>query len=355
MRRWLIGLLFFAITGAVAAQEISNVPMRMLENAGIDKRTFTIIHTSEDGHQVLGWDRPNVTLKRKGQKVRLWLLDFDSAFKLKESKSYGMDLASLEQAQFTPDGKGVVLISRQGTEFYKLNLADGVLTPIMRHVTGEAGFRGEPQILNWTEGRLITTGFLYDEKNLTQETGVAFVNPDATGVAAFTPGPTFGKVEQEVPGLLGSVTISPRVLYFWGKQGQESTVYAWTPAEGLKPIDKGDDVLGWWGEQAKFLYTIARAGSNELVLYDGLFGRRQVLATTTQPYESLSLSRDGSLALGCLREGKDKMSVVAFQEKSSWQPRQILKSIPLSILRTSPDGNVVAAYDPSKGLTLVKL
>jgi len=343
------------MTGLAAAQEVYNVPPRVLEGAGIDRRTFSIIHTSEDGHQVLGWDRPPVTLKKKGQKVRLWLLDFDSGFKLKTTKSFGMDLPSLEQAQFTPDGQAVVIISRQGTEFYRLNLADGVLTTILTHVKGQPGFRSEPQILNWTEGKLITSGFMYDENDLTQETGVAFLNPDVTGIAAFTPGPAFGKVEKDIAGLLGSVTISPRVLYFWARQGAECTVYAWTPAEGLKPIDKGDEVLGWWGEQAKFLYTIARAGTNELVLYDGLFGRRQVLATTKVPYEGLSLSRDGTLAIGCVLEGKTKMSVFAFQEKSNWAPRQILKSVPLSVLRTSPDGNVLAVYDPTKGLTLVKL
>lgn len=357
MRRWLLALMLLVTTGVVTAQETYNVPARALQSAGVDLRTFSIIHLSEDGHQVLGWDRPSVLLKKKGQKVRLWLLEFDSAFKLKNTKNYGMDLASLEQAQFTPEGQGVIIISRQGTEFYKLNLADGTLTTILSHTKGQPGFRSEPQILSWSEGRLLTVGYQYDANDVASETGVAFINPDATGAAAFTPGPAFGKVEQSVPGLKGSLTVSPRVMYFYGKQGLETTVYSFTPADGLKTIDKGEDVRGWWGEQTKFLYSLAKpGGASDLVLFDGNFGRRQVLASPSKPYESLSLSRDGATAIACDVSLKNAtMNVYAFQEKNGWQPKEILKGYPVAVIRTAPDGNVVCFYDPSKGVTLVKL
>ncbi len=357
MRRWLLALLLLAMPGVVIAQETYNVPARALQSAGVDLRTFSIIHLSEDGHQVLGWDRPPVTLKKKGQKVRLWLLEFDSGFKLKSTRGYGMDLASLEQAQFTPEGQAVVIISRQGTEFYKLNLADGVLTTILSHSKGQPGFRSEPQILNWSEGRLLTVGYQYDANDVAGETGVAFVNPDATGASAFTPGPAFGKVEMGIPGLKGSLTVSPRAMFFYGKQGADTTVYSFTPADGLKSIDKGEEVVGWWGEQAKFLYSLLKpGGASELVLFDGSFGRRQVLASPARPYESLSLSRDGSTAIACEVLGKTGlMNVYAFQEKGGWQPKEILKGYPLAVIRTAPDGNVVGFYDPSKGITLVKL
>lgn len=351
----LLGLL---LGGAAAwADRTTRISVAELQRRGVAMRNFSVLHLAGDGRTLLAADEPAFDVKAKGIKHRLWLLRLKADGKLDSARSYDLGVATLEQANFTPDLKSVVLSTRRGAEIDLLNLESGESRVLMAHQQGTPGFRVHSDVFTTVGSRLYSIGYLYDGNDMTTSDQFVQVDPSGAtqGVAAFKPLVDVGAIQSGLKGLRTASMLSPDGMLFYtiGSDGRWA-VHTWNRSGGLQPLDAGNSVLGSWGEGALGVYTIDRGSSVDVVLANAQTGSKTTVASGTQRFVNPCLSKDGNTLAVALREGKQVSYWVA-QDRDGWKLRKVADGLPPSTVRLSHDGSTLALYQGVVGITLVQL
>lgn len=344
------------VTQLAAADTSVKLTMKDLEKHGIDGRNFSVYHIADDGRTILAADEPNFLIKKKGTFNRFWLFRLNSDLKVESVKRYDLPLYSIEQANFSPDLKSVVISSKRGSDIHKLNLEDGSLSVVQTHTPGEPGFRIHSDVFSLYLGKLYTIGYFYDKDDVAGEEQMVEIDLNKLGKDAFTTVLELAPIQKQLQGLRIASMLSPQALFFYSEpeKGGPWLVQRWTTAGGLQKLDEGERVTGTWGEGPQAVYAMRRGSSSDLVLA-GPSGDKNVIATGPDTYLNPCLAKDGNTVAVATEASPSDVTYWVGQDSDGFKLRKIGEKMQRCTIRISHNGRVVGLYNGITGLVLVKL
>lgn len=347
-----------SLATAAAKADVTFTPSADLKAKGVKIDNVEIISFSPDGKMLAGYSHGTNEDVAAGKIFTLFTFDIDAKGKIGKVNSYPLNIATFEQACFTPDGKSIVIISKSGAEYLKQNLETGEQTVIMDHKYGKPGFRAYPTVLQLSDGKMLASGFFYDDKDFTGTNCVAILDPDKQGAEAFTEAMNVESIEKS----LNSTTQAyPRAdLGFIGAgKSAAHTLYKWKAGDKTaEPFEKNIYLLGLWASDKNLLYSVKRGDKQyELSVYNALDGKKTVLdGSSTKPYQYVFLSADGKTAIANIEDRKThRMNIFWAREDEGWELKPIkgLKNgVSTGSIRVTPDGSKIV-HQTEKGLRVI--
>ena len=319
-----------------------------LKAAGITPRFFNLVSISPDNRYICGYSREAAKPGSKQYITTMFILSVAANGSIDKIRAFPMEnVGRIEQACFTPDSKAVVFTVKAGATFMKLDCASGELTTIMEHVNGQPGFRSYPEIIINSNGEMIAQGYFYDANDFAGRNAIAVIDPNKTGVAAFTLANEVQKAQFSVREDNKFFTENfPRkdVGFMTVQGGGYCLFYRWLADKGVKSYDKGQEMLGAWGGGSRLLYTVKRGEHNyDLCVYDALTENLVTLSSGRHtPFMYVFLSADGKTALFNDTNEKSGVTTVYYaREGEGWKVKPVqglAKKMAIGGQRISDDG-----------------
>jgi hypothetical protein len=363
MRKFLPGLLVLTILlgvlgGRAAFAEVSHTTPQALRNLGLDPDRFLLASFSPDGRKILGSEPGTTEEIAKGIAHKVFILSVRSDGQITQAKRYEIPEA-IEQISFTPDGRQVVMIARSGATWLVLDLQSGQVRTFHEHVSGQPGFRAYPLIVRIEGGRLLATGYFYDEKDFGGPNALAEVDPSQTGIAAFTKTAEAGSVHNKLKDLaFYSYTAGDRG-FFCNQEGKQLfRLYHWVAGNEPVQFDEAQLFTAYDGAGECAAYSARRAeGVEELILFDASTGNRKVLATSESPFLYLTLSKDGErVVVTQLAQQEDRVLYFVASPGTEMELKPVpgLPRARAGALRMTSDGKKFCLFN-SEGLRIVDI
>ncbi len=320
-----------------------------LKRNGIDAKEFKPVCFSPDGKSILGVLYNGKEGISKGKKYSMAVLNIDNKLAIDKVRLYDIDIPFIEQVSYTPDGKAVVFTSRSGATFQKLDLSTGKVSTILEHKTGQPGFRCYPLVIAIYNDQLVVNGFFYDKDDYAERNAIAVLDPDKTGVEAFTKITEVQKAQNKArrdANFHVENLISTKYAFFTDDLGGNVEYHVWDLKDkdlNFKTFDKGYNSVGLWSFNDRLLYSLQRnKNSFDLMLYDANTNKKVEIATSQPtPYRNLFLSHDGRTAIFS-EFNKDDTRTRTFyaREDEGWQVKPIegYHELSYGLQRLSNDG-----------------
>ncbi|HBM96138.1 TPA: hypothetical protein DD394_01045, partial [bacterium UBP9_UBA11836] len=97
----------------------------------------------------------------------------------------GKPITNIEYTMLTPDQKDMIIVTRSGATFAKLNMETGKLETLMEHESGKPGFRADPEIVRNVDSKMFVKGYFYNGEDFADVNCTATLDPNQKGVLAF--------------------------------------------------------------------------------------------------------------------------------------------------------------------------
>ncbi len=357
MRKFWAGILVLTVLlGARAAlADVSHTTPQGLKGLGLTPDRFVLASFSPDGRSLLGSEPATTEEIARGISYKIFVLTLRSDGRVTEARRYEIPEV-VEQLSFAPDGQQVVMVGRSGATWMVLDLKTSEVRTFMEHTAGQSGFRSHPPVIWHSGGKLLALGYFYDKDDFGGANAIAEVDPSQTGVAAFSQSLDVEPIERSFKKLaIHSYPAADRG-FFVNQEGDLFRLYRWVA--GSQPA-QADEALRFTTYDAagdRAAYAARRAENlNEVVLFDGVTGTRQVLGTSEDPFLYLTLSRDGSTVLVTQLAG-DKVDYLSASSRSGMvlKPHPKLPRARPGQVRMTVDGKRFCLYN-SEGLRVVDL
>lgn len=354
----LVGLTLGLAPQASAGEPVLT-PSAELQSKGLDPGAFQPAVLSPDGRVLLGLQKGKPEDVKRGAARMLWILNLRADGHLGDLRRVDLDVPTLEQVAFTPDLKKAVLITRSGATYLLVDLATGEVSNLMVHEKGKKGFRADPTVLWLTrDGRLLTCGYFYDEKDYAGKNVIAEIDPSKTGAEAFQERARIEDLEHGYKGLEFTNYNTESLGFLGGKSGTGYRLHRWRPDQELTLVDEADRFSSLWGSGDRLLYAATRRGGlSDLVLYDADTNTKKVLNDGRKQYSYLFLSANGATAVACLDDQKaGRFSLFAAREADGFELRALpsMQRVPLGMVRLSGDGRRLILLNKT-GLSVLDL
>lgn len=333
-----------------------------LRQVGIATASFQPIVFSHNDRWLACYDEAAFEEKKQGIFYHIWFLEISPSGTVTRYQKVPLKIASLLQGQFTPNDDAFIILGNRGTVLAKIDLKSFAVTPIMDPYPGRAGFRADPAVL-WTEGgSLYLVGYPYDSSRFVNARTIAKVNPNGNGAAAFEPGPDLTTLEKGIERQWFANYLSPTSIFYGQKYPDQVILSHWN-GQVRGEFDRARRVWGSWGHAGRILYSVERSPDvSDLMLFDSRSGNKTTLASGSEVYRYLFLSRDGNTALVSLMvpEGR-RLSTFYARASDGWKLRALEadstgrpRTLAAGWMRLSSKGNLMA-HVGAAGLTIYTL
>ncbi|MBQ7529951.1 hypothetical protein IJT10_08665 [bacterium] len=353
----------FSVASTVMANEVV-IPQNKLKQAGINvNRAHMGRFSSDNSFLYLYQSNPDLKRTREGFPVELFVLPIDGKNKVGDIKKYEISspVSKIEGMTLTPDQKNVIIISKSGTSFVKLNLETGKQETILEHVEGQPGFRSNPQLIRVDNGEVFVQGYFYDSQNFAGVDCTTILDPSKKGVEAFKEVIRIEKtIDYDLRPLAYSFTSTKCAFGVLDDKKGKQSIFAWNPPEVNEPVtvDDGKKISDFWASGNRVAYSIQRADETyDLMIYDLKTKEKKTIASGTKtPYFNLALSEDASTLLFTDTEHRITRAKYFYaDEASGWQMKPVVdfgdKTRPFGVTRISNNGGKVAVFN-RKSLTI---
>ncbi len=360
MRTFWAGILFLSLilSGTASWAEVWHLRQADLLSHGINPPAFEVIEFSPDGRTLLGYQRNNRDEVAKGLTNKVFVLQLRSDGKVTGVRSFDLRIPVLEQAVFSPDGKEVVLITASGAAYVVLDLSTGEVRTLMAHEPRKPGFRSYPSVMWRVDGRLLNTGFFYDEEDYGGDDAIAWIDLSKSGVEAFELATEVEKVQRGLKNVRINAYTDHQTGYFCVEQegGQSFKLYRWKSGTEPEAFDEVVAAPGFMPKRDQLAYIAQRSGGlYEVVIHDGATGERRVVTSSESPLAYLTFSEDAStLQVNEIRDGRMKLFTASSRTGWKYQPVPELPRSPVGDIRLSPDGRFMSLYN-QEGLRIIPL
>lgn len=358
-----VALLTFVLgllTLAGSAQE--RVGTAELRRAGIETSSFQPIVFSHNDRWLACYDEAPFEDKKQGIFYRLWFLEFSPTGSVLRYQKVPLKMASLLQGQFTPGDDAFLVLGNRGTVLSRVDMKSFAISAIMEPAPGRAGFRADPAVL-WTEnGSVYEVGYPYDEGRFVNVRTIAKVNPNGTGASAFEVGPDLTTLEKGIERQWFANYLSPTSIFYGQKYSDQVLLSHWN-GQTRTEFDRARRMWGSWGHSGKILYSVERSAEvSDLMLFDSRTGTKTTLASGSDVYRYLFLSRDGNTAVVSLMvpEGR-RLSTFFAKSTDGWKLHPLeadsggrARTITAGWMRVASKGGMIA-HVGAAGLTLYSL
>lgn len=354
-------ILSLAAGQAFAEDHLSN--QKLKANKMGEKNLYTTLSGfSHKGDFVYFSQRnPNMDQVRQGYVMELVVVPIANG-KFQEEKirhiPLGHPVTNIDYTMLTPDQKDMIIVTRSGATFAKLNMETGKLEPLMEHESGKPGFRANPEIVRAVKDKMFVNGYFYDGEDFSDVNCTATLDPNQKGVLAFD---RVHDVE------IYEAKLKPRNLVFTntdcafyaaqdvknGKFEGNFKLYVWNPPTFKEPtqFDECKEFLSFWGSADRMAYTIQKPNNlYQLAIYDAKTQKKTIIADdTAEPYKNIFLSEDGSTVL--CTDTKNRISRATYyyaDESTGWKLRPTAdigkKTVRFGVTRLSDDGSYFVVY-----------
>ena len=353
--------LFFSCATQMADAKVALTTTGELKAQGITSSNMHIVSFSPDGRYLLAHAREPKNNNLRYLENVVYNIPIKSDNTIGKVKAYKIACPRIEQLAYTPDGKAVVITTKEGATFLKLDLASGKVSTIMEHVNGQPGFRCYPNVFTSTADELLIQGYFYDKDGYCGPNSIAVLDASKTGVEAFAYTADLDRAQLSTRKNYKTFAENypAKDVGFMGmNSGHDWTCYVWNGGETTKQFDKAKEFLGLWGGANRLLYSVRRDNKNcDLIVYDGKTDKKFMLSEgRATPYMYLFLSGDGKTAL--FNDADDATSTTKLcyaRESEGWEIKPIQgidKKIRTGPARISFDGTKAAQHS-RQGLRIV--
>ena len=360
IRKTVILLLALLTLPSLAEEQLTSAALRRL---GVHPERLQPIVFSHNDRMLAAFDRANFEQKKEGVFFRVWIFEINRDGTLGEARSFPLPLKNLQQGEFTPDDSQFVVLGDRGTTFLALDLRSNEVEEILVPEWGKAGFRADPTVL-WSDGgQLYVTGHPYDENRFIETQTVATLRPDAEPSKRFQRSGDIGTLEQSLERLWFRSYLTDSTAFFGQKYPQLAIVSYWD-GERVTEFDRAPHFSGFWSRAGRLLYSARRGEGmdSELTLYDAKTDDKKVLATDSDEYRYLFLSRNGKTVLTSqLSDTPSRLIPWYAKESANWELKPVVtdsqgepRTVASGWMRISSSGDLMAHIGPT-GLTVYKL
>ncbi len=358
-----LGLLCgFASEAAYADTTLT--PSYVLKAQGLDMDNMRFVAISPDKHLLCAYSRlyPEKGSKRFINAVHIIPVERNGS--LGKVRTYPIEgIPDVNQMNFTPDSEAVVLATRNGSTFIKVDCTTGETTTLMEHIPGQAGFILCPQIMTISDGKLLAQGCFYDKDDVTTRNSIVEIDANKVGVEAFTNASLLEHVQRalRVPGEKFNENF-PRldVGFLSIIYPEHCDLFSWDGDKGVTKFEVVRALHGAWGGNTRQIYSAqVEDGSNELCVYDAKDNVRYMIEEGRQkPYCNLFLSGNGTTGIFCDGDAESGRYVTYYaRDKEGWKVTPIKgleKRLMKGTARISYDGTMMVLKNPD-GIRVIDL
>lgn len=347
-------LLFITLlTVTPALAQTPDVSTTVLREAGVKNTIdFWPVQFSADGKTVYFWEETKAGERPAGTFANVWEFKFSSDGSLSNSRCLPLKMPKPLQMTLTPDGKGMVLMAREGASFWHLDLASGALREFVTPALGQTRFVSDPRIL-WTDGgRIWTVGYTLDAEQLRGPHTLMELRPDRTGEAALV---ASGMNVDELlawfkPWKLQS-WVNPELGWVGGLKNGALEMAVWQKAKGWQSLGRFKEITSAWKYGTHQIMTgEGLDGKSFAMVFDAATGKKWDLPQIQGVYDYPFISEGGDtiLLVEGPREG-NRMKILYAHKSEDYKPHVLpgFESVQKGYMRLSPDGRVAVVRNQS--------
>lgn len=358
----LLGALCFASNSALA-DEYTETPAKLKTN-GIDAAEVHITNFSHDGSFLIMHQRNTPQRIREGYGYKCFLVYLNPISNRVESvKTYELPVATFEFAALTPDQKDLIIITKSGATFLKLNLESGEISVLQENKENHAAFRAFPSVLHTVDDEMFCTGYFHNPEGFSDVDCTATLDPNKEGVLAFNRIYDIQGMQVKMDPIAWVYTRTNLGFFCVDKAEGQALMLEWNPPNDAVPFvfDAGKAAVAMWGSKDRLLYSIQREdGTYDLVVYDAATGQKSFIDKGNKDkYFNLFLSADSKTAL--FTDTNHRLERAAYfyaDEDNGWKLTPVYdfhgKTRPFGEVRISKDGKKMA-INSSKGLIIANV
>ncbi|MGM9992002.1 MAG: hypothetical protein ACI376_04020 [Candidatus Bruticola sp.] len=275
----------------------------------------------------------------------------------------GHPVTTVDYCMLTPDQKEMIIVSRSGATFARLDMKTGETKTLHEHEAGKPGFRACPEILYCVNGKMFLKGYFYDGEDFADVDCTATFDPSQNGVLAFDR--VYDIELQEVKLKPRNEVFTNVDCSFYAAKDQKTgnmKVYVWNPPSFKEPtqIDECKEFISFWGASNRMVYAIQKSNNlYQLALYDANTKTKTIIIDDSPfPYKNVFLSSDGSTVLCTDTQNRVNRATYFYADKSTgWKltPTADLgtKTVRFGPTRFADDGSYFVVYS-DRGLDLYR-
>lgn len=279
----------------------------------------------------------------------------------------GKPITNIEYTMLTPDQKDMIIVTRSGATFAKLNMETGKLETLMEHESGKPGFRADPEIVRNVDSKMFVKGYFYNGEDFADVNCTATLDPNQKGVLAFDR--IFDVELQEAKLKPQNIVFNNTNCAFYVAQDRKNNkpygnykLYIWNPPTFKTPtqFDECKEFISFWGSADRMAYASQKPNNlYQLAIYDAKTQKKTVIADDTEdPYKNVFLSEDGSTVL--CTDTKNRVGRATYyyaDESTGWKLRPTAdignKTVRFGVTRLAEDGSYFVVYS-KRGLDLYR-
>lgn len=363
-------ILSLAAGQAFAEDRLDNQKLRA-NDMGVKNLYTTLNGFSHKGDFVYFTQRnPNIEQVRQGYVMELVVIPIANG-KFNEDKirhiPLGKPVTNIDFTMLTPDQKDMIIVTRSGATFAKLNMETGKLETLMEHEDGKPGFRANPEIVRAIENKMFVKGYFYDGESFSDVDCTATLDPNQKGVLAFDR--VYDVELQEAKLKPQNIVFNNTDCAFYVAQDRKDNkpygnykLYIWNPPTFKEPtqFDECKEFVSFWGSADRMAYTVQKPNNlYQLAIYDAKTQKKTIIADDTEDaYKNIFLSEDGSTVL--CTDSKNRVGRATYyyaDESTGWKLRPTAdignKTVRFGVTRLSDDGRYFVVYG-KRGLDLYR-
>ncbi|MGM9998518.1 MAG: hypothetical protein ACI38Q_03850 [Candidatus Bruticola sp.] len=359
-------ILSLAAGQAWAEDQLSNKELKD-NKIGIKHAHTRMVGFSHKGDFVFAHqNNPNLEQARQGYVSEVVVIPISNG-KFKEDQirhiPIGAPVTNVEYSMLTPDQKELIIVTRSGATFARLNMETGKTETLFEHEDGKPGFRAHPEVLHMVNGKMFVNGYFYDGEDFADVDCTATFDPTQNGVLAFDRVHDVEIYEAKLKPRNGVFTDVDCGFYAaQDKKDNKFKLYIWNPPTFKEPtqFDEAVEFLSFWGSANRMAYTIEKPNNlYQLALYDAKTQKKTIIADdTTYPYKNIFLSNDGSTLLCTDTENRiGRAKFYYADEQTGWKLKPTAdlgnRTVRFGETRLAEDGSYFIVYS-DKGINLYK-
>ncbi len=356
-------LVLFALltTLPVLAQTSTpGVTTAQLREAGVQNLDdFWPVQFGPEGRTIYFYEETRAGERPPGVFGRLWEFRFRSDGVLSTQRCLPLQMPKPLQMSLTPDGRGAVLMARDGASFWHLDLASGELREFITPALGKTRFRSDPQILWVDNGKLWAVGYTLDANQVRGHHTLVELRPERTGEDAIVPtGLNVDELLAHYQPWKVQSWVNPDLGWVGGLRDGVLEMAVWQREKGWTPLGRYKQITSAWNEGTHQLMTAdGLDGRSKAMVYDAATGQRWDLPEIDGAYDYPFVCQDGStiLLVEGPREG-ERMKILFARKADNFKPQVLpgFDNVQKGYLRLSPDGRT-AVYRNQSGIFMVPL
>lgn len=349
----LVALVLAAAALPTAAADSGKIflSMAQMKALTIDPVSFSLGVVSKDGNTALCVEKiRDPRRKARGEVWKLQVFHLDWTAQKPTLETILLPTSQIEQLAVSPDGKWALGIAEFGTRFISVDVANKKARVLFRNEKGKPGFRSQPEVAWFENGKFHTLGYFYDDTQTVTEDVVAAIDVTGNGLEAIQKVRNINKLHARTAGFAVQEWYHSDQSWFGMVWPDKKMHLMAAVGDELQPVEVA---LGYGGiavGQDRVIYA-ARFDKKTfgVYIYDLATRKKTQLGDPSRLYNYLYMSEDGNTVLVTWFDTAKRLMTTWYGRESEHYALHPVPGIDRAkpgTIRFSPGGEVAAFYNP---------